>query len=313
MLPQMSRTQGDPAPPPVDGEVARTESAAIRPVRFTGHDGGHGPIELIGDAEGDPAGIPVLLLHGGGQTRHAWGGTRSILARAGFHAIALDLRGHGDSSWTPDGEYGLPVFAADVHAVAAAIVRETGQKPAVVGASLGGLASLLAEGEGDPCLRALVMVDVSHRMEVAGVMRIVSFMRSGLEGFASLDDAADAIASYLPHRARRPDTRGLAKNLRQGADGRWRWHWDPRFVDRKRPDDTALAAERLARAARALRLPTLLVRGRLSDVLSEASAQEFLTLVPHAAYVDVHGAAHMVAGDENDVFSDAVIGFLKQL
>jgi len=276
-----------------------------RSISFRGANG----VSLVGDAWGAEDGTPVLFLHGGGQTRHAWGGAAAVVAAAGAHAIAIDHRGHGDSSWADDGDYDLETFSRDVCAVA----EQLGRPPVVVGASLGGLAGLLAEGERGPVLRALVLVDVAPRLEQDGVKKIIGFMESGLDGFASLDEAADAIAAYLPHRRRPRDLGGLAKNLRQGADGRWRWHWDPRFVDRKRPDDTALAAERLARAARALRLPTLLVRGRLSDVLSEASAQEFLTLVPHAAYVDVHGAAHMVAGDENDVFSDAVIGFLKQL
>jgi pimeloyl-ACP methyl ester carboxylesterase len=294
----------------------RAAEEGLVAIRWPSHDG----TELVGDAEGDAAAPPVVLLHGGGQTRHAWGGTRAVLARAGFHAIALDLRGHGDSGWSPDGEYGLQVYARDVRAIAAHCVARFGRAPAIVGASLGGLAGLLGEGEGDQpleaptrhTLSALVLVDVAHRMERDGVMRIVGFMRSGLDGFASLDEAADAIASFLPHRARPRDPRGLAKNLRQGADGRWRWHWDPAFVNRKRPDDSALAAERLATAARRLAVPTLLVRGKLSDVLSEDSAAEFRRLVPHAEFVDVKDAAHMVAGDKNDAFGDAVVEFLTR-
>lgn len=270
---------------------------------------GFAGVTLRGDAYGDPAGAPVVFLHGGGQTRHAWGRTAARLAGAGSYVLAIDHRGHGDSDWSVDGDYDLASFAGDVRAIAAWLERP----PAIVGASLGGLAALLAAGEhGTPLLRALVLVDVAPRMEQEGVMRVISFMHSGLDGFASLEEAADAIAAYLPHRKRPRDPAGLAKNLRRGDDGRWRWHWDPRFVRRER-GDPSFAHARLAAAARALTIPTLVVRGRMSDVLSDEGVRELRELVPHAEYADVAGAAHMVAGDDNDAFSAAVIEFLARV
>jgi len=271
---------------------------------------GAGGLSLIGDGFGDPGAAPVLLLHGGGQTRHAWGGTGRALATAGFYAVALDMRGHGESGWAPDGDYELDAFAADL----LAILPRFSRPPAVVGASLGGLAALVAEGDrGEHVLSALVLVDVAPRLEIDGVLRVVSFMKSNTDGFASLEDAADAIASYLPHRPRPTDLSGLSKNLRLGDDGRYRWHWDPRFIQRERVADPAMALARLQGAARQLSIPTLLVRGRLSDVLSAEAAREFLDLVPHAEFVDVASAAHMVAGDHNDLFCDAIVDFLRRV
>ena len=269
---------------------------------------GAGGVKLAGDAVGRDGDPPVVLLHGGGQTRHAWGLTARALAGAGHYVVALDHRGHGDSEWPADGDYHLTTFAGDV----VAVVAQLGAPPVLVGASLGGLAGLIAEGERGPLLRALVLVDVGPRLEMAGVRRVLSFMETGLDGFASLEEAADAIAQYLPHRKRPRHVSGLAKNLRLGDDGRWRWHWDPRFVRRERGDPT-FTRERLLEAARRLRLPTLLVRGRMSDVLTEDAVREFLDLVPHAEYVDVAGAHHMVAGDDNDAFSEAVLGFTRRL
>lgn len=265
---------------------------------------GAGEVVLAGDARGPVDGPPVVFLHGGGQTRHSWGTAAAVVARAGARSIALDHRGHGDSGWPADGDYNLETFAADVCAVAA----QLGRPPAVVGASLGGLSGLMAEGERGPALSALVLVDVAPRMEQAGVQRVVSFMETGIDGWASLEEAADAIAAYLPHRPRPRDLGGLAKNLRRGDDGRWRWHWDPRFVRRTR-SDPGFSQARLEAAARRISIPTLLVRGKASDVLSETGARELRGLIPHAAYVDV-AAAHMVAGDDNDAFTDAVIEFL---
>jgi pimeloyl-ACP methyl ester carboxylesterase len=252
-----------------------------------------------------------VLAHGGGQTRHAWGGAAQALARRGGYALALDLRGHGESAWSPDGNYEFDVFARDLEDVALALRAP----PVVVGASLGGLAALLAQGESARgVFAAVVLVDVTPRMEQAGVERIRGFMTEHLErGFATLEEAADAVAAYQPHRKRERNLTGLEKNLRRGADGRWRWHWDPRFMQRETQIPRDLSQSRLVDAARNLRVPTLLVRGRMSDLVSEASAREFLELVPHARFADVSDAGHMVAGDRNDVFNEAVLKFLAEL
>jgi len=278
-----------------------------RPRRLTFRVGGG--LELVADAHGDPSAPPVLLLHGGGQTRRAWGGTAAALAARGFHAVALDLRGHGESDWAPDGDYTVDAFAADVRAVAARL----GGRPALIGASLGGLAALIAEGEAaTPGASAVVLVDITPRVQPEGVDRIVTFMTGHPDGFATLEEAAEAVAAYVPHRPRPKDVAGLRKNLRLGADGRYRWHWDPRLMTGERRIGASRDPERLDRAARGLRVPTLLVRGRMSDVVAEEDARHFLALAPDARYVDVSDAGHMVAGDRNDPFTAAVVEFLTR-
>lgn len=273
-----------------------------RPIGFEGASG----LTLRADVYGDPNGTPVILLHGGGQTRHSWTDTACALADDGWQVVAIDQRGHGDSDWAKDSGYQFQDYAADV----GQIVRQLQKAPVLVGASLGGLAALLAEGEASERFGiGLVLVDVAPRMERAGVARIIGFMSSHPDGFATLDECADAVAAYNPHRSRPKNVEGLAKNLRQGEDGRWRWHWDPGFlgIDRQVPERD----ETIDDAARAVDVPTLLVRGRQSDLLSEEGAQQFLELVPHAKFVDVSGAGHMVAGDNNDVFTNAVRAFLR--
>jgi len=277
---------------------------------------GFGGIRLAADVSGPESGPPVVFLHGGGQTRHSWRATVNTLADKGWRAYTVDLRGHGESEWAPDGDYSMDAFAGDVAAVAASFDR----RPALVGASLGGVSSLSAVGtSADPLASALVLVDVAPRIEFAGAMRIGEFMRARMEeGYGSLEEVADAIAAYNPHRPRPSDLSGLRKNLRQRHDGRWVWHWDPRFQSGARgsQEETRIALvqpERLEEAARALTIPTLLVRGRVSDLLSEEGARQFLALVPHAEFLDVEGAGHMVAGDRNDLFSDGVIAFLDKV
>jgi pimeloyl-ACP methyl ester carboxylesterase len=259
----------------------------------------------------------VVLAHGGGQTRHSWGGTAKMLAARGWLAVAYDQRGHGDSAWLADGAYGSEDFAHDLLAVARQLADGGHGRPVVVGASLGGIAGLIAAGELDgAALRALVLVDVTPHMKPEGVDRILAFMGAHAEeGFASPDEAADAISAYLPHRPRPRNLSGLAKNLRRGRDGRYRWHWDRRFLD-ARKDAGQHAAElenRLKSAARRLTIPVLLVRGRDSELVGETEAEAFMKLVPHAEIADVSGARHMVAGDRNDVFGDAVAAFLARL
>jgi non-heme chloroperoxidase len=282
-----------------------------RPVAFPGHGG----LRLRGDAWGDAGAPPVVLLHGGGQTRHSWASCGARLAREGWHALALDLRGHGESDWAPDGAYLPSDFVADLVAVAGALPR----RPVLVGASLGGMTGLLAQGEGAAdVIAGLVLVDVAPRVESEGIQRIVDFMVARPDGYASLEDAADAVSRYRQHRGRPSDLSGLRKNLRQGDDGRWRWHWDPAFMNRDRVEKAGGRQvgsfnnpERLLAAAANLRVPTLLVRGRESDVVSPRGVEEFLATVAHAKFVDVSGAGHMVAGDRNDAFNEAVSDFLR--
>ena len=275
-------------------------------------------LTLAADAYGPDDGPPVVLFHGGGQTRHAWGGTARLLGDKGWRATTVDLRGHGDSDWAGTGDvdgagYTLDEFAADVRAVAAVQTAP----PVLIGASLGGLSSLVAIGEtpaGPAMAAGLVLVDVAPRLEEKGIERIAQFMLGNLDGFADLEEVADAVAAYNPHRPRPKDLSGLRKNVRLRDDGRWYWHWDPSFLLGGRHDETRSVRNenRLEDAARAVTVPTLLVRGRQSDVLSEAGARQTLELMPQARYVDVGGAGHMVAGDRNDAFNDAVIEFLRE-
>lgn len=277
---------------------------------FTGFEG----LELAADVWGDDQAWPVLLLHGGGQTRHAWGNTARVLAQAGWRAVSMDLRGHGDSGWAANGDYSFTAFAADCISVC----DQLGRPPVLVGASLGGVSAILAEGNSDRVVSsALVIVDITHKSNPQGISRIREFMAAGLDGFATLDEAAAAIADFTPHRKRGASAEGLRKVLRQRDDGRWYFHWDPRFLQGVRGEATRSEVPPsgfqgpFEAALANIQVPTLLVRGLLSDVVTEEGVRDFLAKVPQARLVDVKDASHMVAGDENDVFSTAVTAFLN--
>ena len=301
---------------------------------------GANDVQLAATLYGSPTDRALLLLHGAGQTRHSWRNAGNTLAQAGWYSICLDTRGHGDSDWPDDGDYSIDTLIADVRAVVDRLTLESGRRPVLVGASLGGITALLAQGESLEILfESLVLVDITPRIDQTGVERIIGFMNRHQQGFASLEEAVDAVALYQSHRKKRKnkhdsgvdtngaDTRagrgtdsdhstghGLKKNLRLAEDGRYYWHWDPRLMDHIKDFNKSneRIIERQQNAASRLTLPVLLVRGARSEIVSRESVEEFLQLVPHAKFVDVADAAHMVAGDNNDLFIQSVQDFLLQ-
>lgn len=284
----------------------RHHATTMRAVRFQGSGG----VTLAADVGGDPAAIPVILMHGGGQTHHSWGTAARDLVEAGFHVISLDLRGHGESDWSPQGDYTIDAFAADLAAVASTL----SSPPALVGASLGGATSLIAVGERKLPARALVLVDVVPKLEREGAERIGEFMGANPHGFANLEEVADAVSRYISHRPRPSNIEGLRRNVRLREDGRLYWHWDPKFVGNiGRGNAPTEFRNRLALAAERVRVPALLVRGKLSDVVSDEGVEDLRRRIPHVEFVDVAGAGHMVAGDDNDAFNSAVESFLARL
>ena len=275
------------------------------------HFKGHGDIKIAADVWGSNNQELVILLHGGGQTRHAWGDTGKKLAEAGYHSVALDLRGHGDSEWHADGDYSIRAYKDDL----VSIINEIGKPARLVGASLGGMASLVLAGDeinSDLCT-ALIMVDIGIYPDPVGSDRIVSFMLSGEKGFDSLEDVAKSISDYLPHRKKPKDLEGLKKNLRLKSDGRYYWHWDPRFIRRRPGSRDRRYFDLQLKAAEKVTIPTLLIRGALSDVVTMEDVDYFLSVISHAKFVEIENAAHMIAGDRNDIFAEEAIKFLKSL
>ena len=281
-------------------------SVSPQPFRFDA-----GSIQIAGErwVGGDRGRAATVLLHGGGQTRRSWGRTAERIATGGRVAIALDARGHGDSQWDPAEDYSLDAFVADLVAF-----LESLDRPAVlVGASLGGTTALAVAGEHPGLVRGLVLVDVVIEVEPAGVKRIRDFMTAHADGFASLEEVADAIAVYNPQRKRPRTLDGLRKNVRLGQDGRWRWHWDPAFMRIGDEPRRGVTPARLRAAAAEVHVPTLIVRGARSDVVSDAGLADMLQCIPHAEVVGVAAAGHMVAGDDNDVFAAALEQFLDRI
>jgi pimeloyl-ACP methyl ester carboxylesterase len=270
---------------------------------------GSGGIQLVAEIGGNPSAPTVLLLHGGGQTRHSWRSTMTKLVAIGYHVVNLDARGHGESDWARDGRYSLDVLAEDLFCV----IQTLTSKLALVGASMGGATSLYLVGNHkDPPAAALVLVDVVPQINPGGASRIRAFMSAHKDGFASLDEAADAIQEYNPRRARPKDNSGLLKNLRRRPNGRLYWHWDPQVIAQGTDSEPPLWVEQLKAAADHVIIPTLLVRGLESDVVTDQGVADLKSRISHLEVYDVVEAGHMVAGDKNDAFSSGVLDFLKR-
>lgn len=291
--------------------VAATETMATRlrstVIRVRASDGVELATERLGAADA-PA---VVFSHGFGQTRSAWTATARAVVDSGWQSITADARGHGDSGWCKDGHYDFAQFVDDL-----VLIARPHDRPVLIGASMGGLLGLIAQAEHD-VFGALVLVDITPRWEPAGIERILAFMRAHPQGFLSIEQAIASIAHYLPHRAARyrddEDGSGrLRKMLVRMDDGRLRWHWDPRLLERIAADGVN-QQQRLLDAARRIRVPTLLISGEHSDIVSAATIAEFQHCVPHAQHVRVARATHMIVGDRNDAFTDAVRTFIHPL
>jgi peroxiredoxin len=256
-------------------------------------------VRIVADRLGDPLAPAVVFLHGGGQTRRSWGRAAAAVAERGWQAVTVDLRGHGESDWSEDGDYRVTTFARDVLEV----LRRLPPRPVLVGASLGGFTAMLLAGElSAAAVRAVVLVDIVPNMNPSGASRIHNFMNDRMTaGFESLDEVADSIQEYNPHRPRPTDLDGLRTNMRH-RDGRWYWHWDPKFIDgtSAHPPIEVTDVDRMYAAVGAILrigVPMRLVRGQVSDLVTQERADEFIARFPEIDFVDVGGAGHMLAGD----------------
>ena len=264
-------------------------------------------VRLVADTLGEPGSPAVILMHGGGQTRHSWAGAVGALAEADYFVVNYDARGHGDSGWSADGVYNYQLRAADLLSIA----RELTGPCALLGASMGGITALQAVSEGYTP-GALVLVDIVPNPERRGIERIREFMLRHSQGFANAEEAMAAVVAYNPNRPKRATSSGLMRNLRAGAGGRLYWHWDPRILQSSLNEAMARRELLFEQMHFNPAIPTLLIRGLRSEVVSDAGVAQFRRLLPALEVVDVARAGHMVAGDDNDVFNQAAVDYLQR-
>lgn len=261
-------------------------------------------MRLAASAWGDPLAPQVCFFHGGGQSRRSWSGAARHVAAAGYRAIAIDLRGHGESGWAPDGDYLLDAYARDIVRLIDALPRPV----ALVGASRGGQAAFCAASRRPTRVPLVMLADVAPQMDETYVGGIRSFLHASLPGFVSLDAAADALAHHLG-RPRIADPSRLRHAMRE-ENARLYWTWDPRMVSVEAfvpPSE----AETMIAAAEIISVPVVLIRAEFGSLVDDASVAHFRRLVSQLIVEQAPGTRHMFTGDDNAAFAARLLRHLK--
>lgn len=268
-----------------------------------------GGVDIAVEKAGPEDAPIVVLLHGGGQTRRSWLRTVSALLREGYAVVSFDARGHGESDWAPDGDYSPAAQERDLKSI---IAGYDASRIALVGASMGAITALFHASSETAAPAALVLVDMVLQPIPGSGRRLLDFMTGHSNGFATLADAAAAVDAFNPAREKGTDISRLLPNLRLGEDHRYRWHWDPRLFgdpEKPAPPEFGWLAGRVSGRVNA---PTLLIRGDRSEVVDDAGVKHMRGLIPQLQTAVIKGAGHMVVGDSNHLFNDALVRFLKK-
>jgi pimeloyl-ACP methyl ester carboxylesterase len=238
---------------------------------------------------GNPGAPPVVCVHGYTSSAQAF----NALARRFHdrcHFVALDVRGHGASAWSPAGAYQYRDQVGDL----AAVVDKLGlSRFTLIGTSMGGIIAMAYAGTHPDRLTHLVINDIGPDVEV-GSQRITQMVGSRPDEFGTLDDAMAYRRQMSPIVAGRAldDQRELALGvLRQRPDGRWIWKMDPAYIE-QRVKIGPPARPALWPALQRVTCPTLVVWGSDSDVLSEAQARRMVDTLADGELVTVSGVGH---------------------
>lgn len=247
---------------------------------------------------------PIVLLHGGGQSAHTWDACCLTLARR-YRCLALDQRGHGDSSWSAQAEYGFDDHAADIAGFISALGLRA---PMLVGMSMGGINAIATATRADARLRALVSVDVGPDLQFDGVDRLLR----GMSAYRYFDSPAQAAARMSALGARRNPAlleATLRHNLRQGSDSQWTWKFDPRTLFDLTTAEVLEPRQALWARLPAIRCPTLVVRGADSKIFSADDARKLTQALPDGQCITVANARHSVQTDNPGALAAAIMSF----
>ncbi|MBI2766353.1 MAG: alpha/beta hydrolase [Chloroflexi bacterium] len=251
----------------------------------------------------------VLMLHGFGVSGHMFDEFGQRMSER-FHLIALDQRGHGDSDWSPEGDYSRDAFVADADAFAEAIGLD---RFILVGHSMGGLNAVAYTAAHPEKVRALVLVDVGPEAAKEGVDNILRFTQGPDE--LEFDEFVEMAHRFNQRRTIENIRERMSHRLRQMENGKWTWKFDRRFRQKDSPIRVGsdLTNDEVWALYRSISVPTLLVRGAESDVLTQDTAERAAREMQRARLVVVPGAGHSVPGDNPDDFTSAVREFLDDL
>lgn len=253
------------------------------------------------------SGPPILFLHGGGLTAHTWDCV-AVMLRERYRCVALDQRGHGDSEWSPVVDYSIGAHLGDIEGFIDAMRFES---PILVGQSMGGLNSIAYATRHSDRMRAMVIVDVAPDVSASGgAERIRDF--AATSELDSPQAFLERAVKFNPLRDPAVLRRSLHYNLRETPAGKWVFKHD----QRRRSEDAirSLTEDRARSASEVSKIscPTLVVRGALSDVLTDADAEKFARSLPNGRLVRIEKSGHNVQGDNPRALLDALLAFFRE-
>jgi pimeloyl-ACP methyl ester carboxylesterase len=261
-------------------------------------------------------GVPMVLVHGFGNEAHLWDDFAPTVA-GHYRVIALDLRGHGDSDWDPDGRYDYTNHVADLEAV----TRELGfERMVLVGFSLGGRVAMLYAGLHPEKLAGMVIVDSAPVLDARGTTRIRMEVAEHRDpAFSTLAEYENILAHNYPAATPEAIKRMARNGLRQREDGKYVLKMDTAYRGARGPklgpDELASREEQHVQdmwaALEKLPCPTLVVRGAASDIMSPEVADRMVDeVIPNATLAVVPQAGHSVMTDNPEEFNQAVAEFV---
>jgi pimeloyl-ACP methyl ester carboxylesterase len=238
---------------------------------------------------GSPEKPALVCIHGLSGNAHNFDGLAPQLL-SGYHVISIDVRGRGDSQWGPAGDYNPPAYVTDLTMTLDALGF---QRVTLIGTSMGGLISMMFAGGYPERVERLVLNDVGPEVDPAGIKRITDYMTTSPADFAAMSYVVTYYRENYPPLRQVPErelTEFVKWSVKPGADGRLVWKMDPsiRSVPRgsaARPIDMWVPYARIT-------APVLVVRGAESDILSRATVDHMMTVLPKTKAVEVPGVGH---------------------
>lgn len=258
---------------------------------------------------GNQSSPPIVMLHGFGVSGHMFDEFAERMQDR-YWLLALDQRGHGDSDWAEDGDYSRDAFVEDLEGFRTALGIDNF---VLIGHSMGGLNAVAYVNRYPGHVRALVLVDVGPEASREGVDNIVRFTRGPDE--LEFEEFVQMAHRFNPRRTLENIRERMRHRLKPTESGKWTWKFDRRF---REPGSNLnigwkLSPDELWQLFRNITVPTLLIRGAESDVLSPEVAERCVHEMPAARLVTIPGAGHSVPGDNPDAFTEAVATFLAEV
>ncbi|MEY3700102.1 MAG: hypothetical protein RIT16_462 [Actinomycetota bacterium] len=234
----------------------------------------------------------LVLVHGSGQNAHTWD---TVALALNVPLIAVDLPGHGHSSWRDDTTYSPQGMAEDLAVV---IQQHAANAAAIVGMSLGGLTCLALASAHPNLVPHLVLVDITPGVTSKKAKAVLDFI-NGPQSFASFDELFARTKEHNPTRSESSLRRGILHNAKQIEDGSWQWRYDRRGQTETAGSAPGHEAPRspMWDMISAWNKPLLMVRGGISPVVDDEDIAELRKRCAHVEVIVVDGAGHSVQGD----------------